>query len=43
VVERTFGWRNHSRRLSKRYARLTRTDESWVYLAMTRLMLERLA
>lgn len=43
VVERTFGWLNHSRRLSKSYERLTRTDESWVYLAMTRLMLERLA
>jgi transposase len=43
VVERTCGWLNHARRLSKRYERLTRTDESWVYLAMTRLMLERLA
>lgn len=43
VVERTFGWLNHSRRLSKSYERLTRTDESWVYIAMTRLMLERLA
>ena len=43
VVERTFGWLNHSRRLSKSYERLTRTDESWVYLAMTRIMLERLA
>ena len=42
-VERTFGWLNHSRRLSKSYERLTRTDESWVYIAMTRLMLERLA
>lgn len=43
VVERTFGWLNHSRRLSKSYERLTRTDESWVYIAMTRIMLERLA
>jgi putative transposase len=43
VVERTFGWLNHSRRLSKSYERLTRTDASWVYIAMTRLMLERLA
>jgi putative transposase len=43
VVERTFGWLNHSRRLSKSYERLTRTDESWVYIAMTRIMLNRSA
>jgi putative transposase len=42
VVERTFGWLNHSRRLSKSYERLTRTDETWVYIAMTRIMLNRL-
>lgn len=43
VVERTFGWLNHSRRFSKSYERLTRTDETWVYIAMTRIMLNRLA
>lgn len=43
VVERTFGWLNHSRRLSKSYERLTQTDETWLYIAMTRVMLERLA
>jgi putative transposase len=43
VVERTFGWLNHSRRLSKSYERLTRTDETWIYIAMTRLMLNHLA
>jgi putative transposase len=43
VVERTFGWLNHSRRLSKRYARLTRTDEACIYIAMTRRLLQRLA
>ena len=43
VVERTFGWLNHSRRLSKSYERLTRTDEAWIYIAMTRIMLNRLA
>lgn len=43
VVERTFGWLNHSRRLSKSYERLTRSDETWIYIAMTRIMLERLA
>ncbi|WP_031431272.1 transposase [Methylomicrobium agile] len=42
VVERTFGWLNHSRRLSKSHERLTRTDETWIYIAMTRLMLNRL-
>ena len=43
VVERTFGWLNHSRRLSKSYERLTRTDKTWIYIAMTRIMLNRLA
>jgi putative transposase len=43
VVERTFGWLNHSRHLSKSYERLTRTDETWIYIDMTRLMLNRLA
>lgn len=42
VVERTFGWLNHSRRLSKSYERLSRTDEVWVYIAMTRIMLNRM-
>jgi putative transposase len=43
VVERTFVWLNHSRRLSKSYEHLTRTDEAWIYIAMTRIMLQRLA
>jgi putative transposase len=43
VVERTFGWLNHSRCLSKSYERLTRTDETWIYIAMMRLMLNHLA
>ena len=43
VVERTFGWLNHSRCLSKCYERQTRTDEIWMYIAMTRIMLNRLA
>jgi putative transposase len=42
VAGRTFGWLNHSRRLSKSYERLTRTDETWIYIAMTRIMLNRL-
>jgi putative transposase len=43
VVERTFAWLNLSRRLSKSYERLPRTDEAWIYIAMTRIMLNRLA
>jgi putative transposase len=43
VVERTFGWLNHSRSLSKSYERLPCTDEAWVYIAMTGIMLKRLA
>jgi putative transposase len=43
VVERTFAWLSHNRRLSKDYERLTTTSEAWIYLAMSRLMLRRLA
>ena len=43
VVERTFAWLNLNRRLSKSYERLTQTDEAYVYIAMTRIMLRRLA
>lgn len=42
VVERTFGWLGRSRRLSKDYEQLPATEEAWVYLAMSRLMLARL-
>ena len=43
VVERTFGWLCQSRRLAKDYARLAETSEALIYVAMTRLMLRRLA
>ncbi|MDD5461706.1 MAG: transposase [Methylococcales bacterium] len=43
VVKRTFARLNHSRRLSKSYKRLTRTDETWIVIAMARIMLNRLA
>lgn len=43
IVERTFGWLNRSRRLSKDYEELPSSEESWVYLAATRLMLKRLS
>jgi putative transposase len=38
VVERTFAWLSHSRRLSKDYERLCTTSEAWIYVAMIRLM-----
>ena len=43
VVERTFGWLNQYRRLSKDYEVLSETSEAMIYIAMTRLMLRRLA
>ena len=43
VVERTFGWLNLQRRMSKDYEALPETTEAWVYTAMTGLMLRRLA
>ena len=43
IVERTFGWLNGCRRLSKDYEGLPETSETFIYLAMIRLMLKRLA
>jgi putative transposase len=43
VVERTFGWLGRSRRLSKDYEHLSESEESWIYTAMIRIMLARLA
>jgi putative transposase len=43
VVERTFAWLGHNRRLSKDYERLCETSEVMVYAAMSRLMVRRLA
>ena len=43
VVERTFGWLNLQRRLSKDYEGLPETTEAWIHTAMTGLMLRRLA
>jgi putative transposase len=43
VVERTFSWLSQSRRLSKDYERLCETSEVLIHVAMTRLMLRRLA
>jgi putative transposase len=42
VVERTFSWLSQNRRMSKDYERLCSTSESFVYAAMSRLMVRRL-
>jgi len=42
-IERTFGWLDWSRILSKEYERTTESSESNIYLASIRLMLRRLA
>jgi putative transposase len=42
VVERTFAWICHNRRMAKDYERLCATGEAFVYAAMTRLMVRRL-
>jgi putative transposase len=43
IVERTLGWLNRSRRLSKNFERLTASSEAMVYLAMLPMMTRRLA
>lgn len=42
IVERTFGWFNNYRRLSKDYEYDPKTSETMIYIAMTSLMLKRL-
>jgi putative transposase len=43
VVERTFSWLNRQRRLTKDFERLPETSEAFIYVAMIRLMVRRLA
>ncbi len=43
VVERTFAWLDKNRRLSKDYERLCAIGEAFIYAAMARLMVRRLA
>ena len=42
VVERTFAWLGRNRRLAKDYERSTAVSETWVKIAMTKLMLRQL-
>jgi putative transposase len=43
VVERTFAWISHNRRTAKDYERSCAIGESFIYAAMTQLMVRRLA
>jgi len=43
VVERTFAWLTRNRRLARDYERLAESAEAFIYLAMIRLGLRRLA
>jgi putative transposase len=43
VVERTLAWLGRNRRMSKDYEYQLATSEAWVYLALIRVMLRRLA
>ena len=43
IVERTLAWLSRCRRLARDYERLEQTVRSFIFLAMTRLMLKRIA
>ena len=43
VVERTFGWMMSCRRLVRDYELLPETSKTWIYIAMIRIMVRRLA
>ena len=43
IVERTFSWLIRNRRLSKDYERMVQSSETFIKVAMIRLMLRRLA
>ena len=43
IVERTISWLGKCRRLAKDYEEHPETSEAWIYVAMLRLMVRRLA
>ena len=43
IVERTLGWLMRNRRLSKDYERMVQSSETFIEVAMIRLILKRLA
>jgi putative transposase len=43
IVERTLAWLGQNRRMSKDYERLPESGEAFIYVAMSRLMVRRLA
>ncbi len=43
VVERSFSWTGQNRRMSKDHERVPETGEALLYVAMSRLMVRRLA
>jgi len=43
IVERTFLWLGQNRRMSKDYERLPESSETFIYVAMSRLMVRHLA
>ena len=43
MVERAFSWLDQNLRISKVYERLCAAAEAFIYVAMTRLMVRRLA
>ena len=43
VVERTFGWLMRQRRLVRDYETTETSAEAWIYIAMIRIQLRRLA
>ena len=43
VVERTFGWLMHHRRLVRDYENTETSAEAWIFIAMIRIQLRRLA
>ena len=43
IVERTFSWLIHNRHLSKDYERMVQSSETFIKVAMIRLIVRRLA